>query len=151
MSLHEGHRVGVRSAVTFQPRVQGFGGPCCARILTTWFATKERGTYWGMWNIAHNLGGFLAPIVAGTAARMYGWKYGARAQDQCDMQQSSSRALELHATVRANLPQPMLAPETTNCSELLLCLRSRPRPSKRFAQREPAILYFSHCESAVRE
>ncbi len=30
-----------------------------------------------MWNIAHNLGGFLAPIVAGTAARMYGWKYGA--------------------------------------------------------------------------
>ena len=58
-------------------RVQGFGGPCCARILTTWFATKERGTYWGMWNIAHNLGGFLAPIVAGTAARMYGWKYGA--------------------------------------------------------------------------
>lgn len=57
---------------------QGFGGPCCARILTTWFATKERGTYWGMWNIAHNLGGFLAPIVAGTAARMYGWKYGAR-------------------------------------------------------------------------
>ena len=38
--------------------LQGFGGPCCARILTSWFATKERGTYWGMWNIAHNLGGF---------------------------------------------------------------------------------------------
>ena len=63
-------------------RVQGFGGPCCARILTTWFATKERGTYWGMWNIAHNLGGFLAPIVAGTAARMYGWKYGACTREQ---------------------------------------------------------------------
>lgn len=29
-----------------------------------------------MWNIAHNLGGFLAPIVAGTAAKMYGWKWG---------------------------------------------------------------------------
>jgi sugar phosphate permease len=28
---------------------QGVGGPCCARILTTWFASKERGTYWGMW------------------------------------------------------------------------------------------------------
>ena len=27
--------------------LQGFGGPCCARILTSWFATKERGTYWG--------------------------------------------------------------------------------------------------------
>lgn len=45
--------------------LQGFGGPCCARILTSWFATKERGTYWGMWNIAHNLGGFMAPIVCG--------------------------------------------------------------------------------------
>lgn len=56
--------------------MQGFGGPCCARILTSWFATKERGTYWGMWNIAHNLGGFGAPLLAGTAARLYGWKWG---------------------------------------------------------------------------
>ena len=58
--------------------MQGFGGPCCARILTSWFATKERGTYWGMWNIAHNLGGFGAPLLAGTAARYYGWKWGER-------------------------------------------------------------------------
>ena len=56
--------------------LQGFGGPCCARILTSWFATKERGTYWGMWNIAHNLGGFAAPILAGSAARSMGWKWG---------------------------------------------------------------------------
>ncbi|KAL0031772.1 hypothetical protein WJX79_006580 [Trebouxia sp. C0005] len=56
--------------------LQGFGGPCCARILTSWFATKERGTYWGMWNIAHNLGGFGAPILAGSAARSFGWKWG---------------------------------------------------------------------------
>ena len=55
---------------------QGFGGPCCARILTSWFATKERGTYWGMWNIAHNLGGFSAPLLAGSAARSLGWKWG---------------------------------------------------------------------------
>ena len=59
--------------------LQGLGGPSCARILTFWFATKERGTYWGMWNIAHNLGGFTAPILAGTAARSLGWKWGARA------------------------------------------------------------------------
>ena len=26
-----------------------------------------------MWNIAHNLGGFAAPILAGTAARTLGW------------------------------------------------------------------------------
>ncbi|KAL4438466.1 hypothetical protein ABPG77_000114 [Micractinium sp. CCAP 211/92] len=56
--------------------LQGVGAPCCARILTSWFAAKERGTYWGMWNIAHNMGGFLAPILAGTAAKMYGWKWG---------------------------------------------------------------------------
>jgi sugar phosphate permease len=73
--------------------LQGFGAPSCAKILTSWFAAKERGTYWvsirdfrlnsllsistiwlqGMWNIAHNLGGFAAPILAGTAARTLGW------------------------------------------------------------------------------
>jgi OPA family sugar phosphate sensor protein UhpC-like MFS transporter len=52
------------------------GGPACARILTTWFAGKERGTYWGMWNIAHNLGGFAAPLVAGGFAKAMGWKWG---------------------------------------------------------------------------
>jgi sugar phosphate permease len=56
--------------------LQGWGAPACAKILTAWFATKERGTYWGMWNIAHNLGGFSAPILAGTAARAFGWQYG---------------------------------------------------------------------------
>lgn len=56
--------------------LQGLGAPGCARILTSWFAAKERGTYWGMWNIAHNMGGFLAPILAGTAAKMYGWQWG---------------------------------------------------------------------------
>lgn len=58
------------------PRAQGFGGPSCARMLTTWFASKERGTYWGLWNIAHNFGGFLAPIIAGTAAGALGWRWG---------------------------------------------------------------------------
>jgi OPA family sugar phosphate sensor protein UhpC-like MFS transporter len=56
--------------------LQGFGAPSCAKILTSWFAAKERGTYWGMWNIAHNLGGFVAPILAGTAARTFGWNWG---------------------------------------------------------------------------
>ncbi len=45
--------------------LQGVGAPTCATILTRWFASKERGTFWGMWNIAHNLGGFLAPIIVG--------------------------------------------------------------------------------------
>lgn len=29
-----------------------------------------------MWNIAHNLGGFGAPLLAGSAARSFGWKWG---------------------------------------------------------------------------
>lgn len=56
--------------------LQGLGGPCCARMLTSWYASKERGTWWGMWNIAHNLGGFMAPLIAGAAAREFGWRWG---------------------------------------------------------------------------
>lgn len=56
--------------------LQGFGAPSCAKILTNWFASKERGTWWGMWNIAHNVGGFSAPILSGTAARSFGWSWG---------------------------------------------------------------------------
>lgn len=29
-----------------------------------------------MWNIAHNLGGFAAPLVAGGFAKAMGWKWG---------------------------------------------------------------------------
>jgi sugar phosphate permease len=29
-----------------------------------------------MWNIAHNLGGFAAPLVAGGFAKSMGWKWG---------------------------------------------------------------------------
>jgi sugar phosphate permease len=28
-----------------------------------------------MWNIAHNLGGFLAPIIAGNFAKAMGWRW----------------------------------------------------------------------------
>jgi sugar phosphate permease len=56
--------------------VQGCGAPSCAKILTAWFAGKERGTYWGLWNLSHNLGGFTAPLLAGTAAKSFGWRAG---------------------------------------------------------------------------
>merc|ERR1719379_2876798 len=46
--------------------LQGFGSPCCAKMITSWFATKERGTFWGLWNVAHNLGATSAPVIAGT-------------------------------------------------------------------------------------
>lgn len=55
--------------------MQGLGAPACARFLTAWFAGKERGTFWGFWTASNNVGGFLAPLLAGTAARHYGWRY----------------------------------------------------------------------------
>ncbi|KEI34661.1 glycerol-3-phosphate transporter [Francisella sp. W12-1067] len=43
---------------------QGMGWPACARIMTHWFCTHERGTKMGIWNTAHNVGaGFLAIAV----------------------------------------------------------------------------------------
>jgi sugar phosphate permease len=53
---------------------QGLGAPSCAKLLTTWYATKERGTFWGLWNISHNLGGLSAPIITSTVAMAFGWR-----------------------------------------------------------------------------
>ena len=55
---------------------QGWGGPACAKLITAWFGARERGTYWGLWNISHNFGAFLAPLIAGTAALKLGWRFG---------------------------------------------------------------------------
>ena len=55
-------------------REQGLGSPACARILTSWYPDRERGTFWGFWTASNNIGGFLAPIIAGNAAAHYGWR-----------------------------------------------------------------------------
>ena len=34
------------------------------------------GTWWGLWNIGANLGGFLTPVVVGYVAKHYGWQWG---------------------------------------------------------------------------
>ena len=60
----------------FNGILQGWGGPACAKIITSWFASGERGTYWGLWNISHNFGAALAPLLAGAAAMRFGWRYG---------------------------------------------------------------------------
>eukprot|EP00741_Cyanophora_paradoxa_P006848 tig00001056_g6623.t1 len=56
--------------------ISAFGGPSCAKLLTVWFSQNERGTWWGLWNCSHNLGGFLVAIVAGFAAQSFGWRAG---------------------------------------------------------------------------
>lgn len=56
--------------------LQGLGSPACARLLTSWYSASERGTAWSIWTASNNVGGFLAPLVAGTAAGALGWRYG---------------------------------------------------------------------------
>ena len=56
--------------------LQGLGAPACARTLTAWYPESLRGTFWGFWTASNNVGGFAAPILAGTAARAYGWRAG---------------------------------------------------------------------------
>lgn len=91
--------------------LQGFGAPSCAKILTSWFAAKERGTYWGMWNIAHNLGGFAAPILAGTAARTLGWNWGLWAPGIIALVFGSIIILTLRDSPEARGYYPVEAPE----------------------------------------
>jgi OPA family glycerol-3-phosphate transporter-like MFS transporter len=38
---------------------QGMGWPACGRVVAHWYSIRERGTTMSIWNLAHNLGGFL--------------------------------------------------------------------------------------------
>jgi len=42
---------------------QGMGWPACGRTLSHWFSQKERGTVVSLWNVAHNVGGALMPVL----------------------------------------------------------------------------------------
>jgi OPA family glycerol-3-phosphate transporter-like MFS transporter len=53
--------------------IQGMGWPPCGRSIGHWFSLRERGSYFAIWNIAHNIGGGLAGILAAYAASNYGW------------------------------------------------------------------------------
>lgn len=53
---------------------QGWGWPPCAKLLTHWYSQSERGTWWGLWNTSHNVGGALIPIIATACAEHWGWR-----------------------------------------------------------------------------
>lgn len=38
---------------------QGMGWPPCGRVVVHWYSVRERGTAMSIWNLAHNVGGFL--------------------------------------------------------------------------------------------
>lgn len=55
---------------------QGMGWPPCGRSMGHWFAEKERGLTFSIWNTSHNVGGATAGIIAAYAAKHYGgWQY----------------------------------------------------------------------------
>jgi OPA family sugar phosphate sensor protein UhpC-like MFS transporter len=54
---------------------QGWGWPPCARLLTHWYSQKERGTWWGIWNSSHSVGGAVIPLIAAFCAQAWGWRY----------------------------------------------------------------------------
>ncbi|MBN2496969.1 MAG: MFS transporter [Deltaproteobacteria bacterium] len=55
--------------------VQGMGWPPCGRSMGHWFAVRERGSIFAVWNIAHNVGGGLAGVLAAWATSLWGWTY----------------------------------------------------------------------------
>ncbi len=55
--------------------IQGMGWPPCGRTLGHWYSARERGTVFAFWNIAHNVGGGAAGVVAAWSAGSWGWRY----------------------------------------------------------------------------
>ncbi len=54
--------------------VQGMGWPPCGRSIGHWFSLRERGSIFAIWNVAHNIGGGVAGIIAAYAASHFGWR-----------------------------------------------------------------------------
>ncbi len=44
--------------------------------LNNWFANKERGTYYGIWFMSHNIGGALTYLVTAVLVTKYSWQIG---------------------------------------------------------------------------
>jgi OPA family glycerol-3-phosphate transporter-like MFS transporter len=58
---------------TLNGLIQGMGYGPCARGLGHWYTYKERGTAFGFWNTAHNVGGGAVGYIAAWCAKHYGW------------------------------------------------------------------------------
>jgi len=55
--------------------IQGMGWPPCGRSIGHWFSLRERGSIFAIWNVAHNIGGGLAGVIAAFAASHFGgWR-----------------------------------------------------------------------------
>ncbi|MBI1932839.1 MAG: MFS transporter [Ignavibacteriales bacterium] len=52
--------------------IQGMGWPPCGRSIGHWFSLKERGSIFAIWNIAHNIGGGIAGVLAAYSVIYFG-------------------------------------------------------------------------------
>ncbi len=59
----------------FQGTWQASGWAPLGKNMGEFFSQRERGSVMGFWCTSYALGGFIASIIAGYAARAYGWRY----------------------------------------------------------------------------
>jgi sugar phosphate permease len=52
----------------------GVGVPPCARLLKHWFAPREIGRAWGVWNASHQIGSAVIVVAAGCLVVHCGWR-----------------------------------------------------------------------------
>ncbi|HBU8874568.1 TPA: MFS transporter [Escherichia coli] len=52
--------------------IQGMGYPPGAKTLVFWYSSKERITWATLWNLSHNVGGALAPVLVGFSFGFFG-------------------------------------------------------------------------------
>jgi len=53
---------------------QGFGWPPCARFLTHWYSQNERGSWWSICSLSHNVGAFIIPWIIGLCLYFFDWR-----------------------------------------------------------------------------
>jgi len=51
---------------------QGMGWPPSGRTMVYWFSLEERGTKMSIWNVAHNIGGAVMPLLAILGVELFG-------------------------------------------------------------------------------
>ena len=56
---------------------QGSGFPPVAKALSVWYSKNERGTWWSIWDISHNAGGAISPLLTSFVIVLSGsWRMG---------------------------------------------------------------------------
>lgn len=55
---------------------QSIGAPSSIVSLANWFSPRERGTWYGLWCISHDIGGALNMIITTVLVAALGWRWG---------------------------------------------------------------------------